>query len=85
MGTFPRPAECLIFSTTGLGRTALDAFNKLTTDPFLHDIPAVLLVDGRHLSLANEARLDAYRVVTCAPFEPKEIVALIQKIASSRS
>ena len=56
----PAPADCLVISATTLGAAAVEAFNAVSGDPFLADVPAILLADPRQAGV-SAARVDARR------------------------
>ena len=51
----PLPADALVISTQSLGEDAVEAFNKLTSDPFFSQVPAILLVPPKHREMAEKA------------------------------
>jgi len=78
--TTPLPADCLVVSTHALGEDAVDAFNKLTTDPFFSQVPAILLVPSKHRELAEKAVTDERRRVLVTPFHTRDITELLDAL-----
>jgi CheY-like chemotaxis protein len=78
--TTPLPADCLVVSAQALGDTALEAFNRLSTDSFFSGVPAILLVSPRQRELAARALVDDRRKTLEAPVKGPEITALIDTI-----
>ena len=59
--TTPLPADCLIMSTQALKGAALEAFNKLSSDPFYAAVPAILLTSPNQKLLAEQASTVLHR------------------------
>ncbi|MGB8853264.1 MAG: serine/threonine-protein kinase [Pirellulales bacterium] len=78
----PLPANCLVISTLTLGDCALEAFNQLTTDPFLAPVPAVLLVNSKQQAIADQARTDALRKVAVMPIGGTDMLKLVQSVTT---
>jgi CheY-like chemotaxis protein len=78
--TTPLPADCLVVSAQTLGEAALEAFNRLTTDPFFAAVPAVLLVNARQREMASRALVDERRKTFEAPVKAEEFTALLDEI-----
>jgi CheY-like chemotaxis protein len=76
----PLPADCLVVSALTLGDSALEAFNRLSTDPFFSAVPAVLLVSARQRELASRALVDGRHKTCEAPVKAAEITALLDTI-----
>lgn len=82
--TTPLPADCLVVSAQALGDTAVEAFNKLSTDPFFSVVPAILLVGPRQRDLAARALVDERRKTLEAPVKGPEITALIDTLVKTK-
>ncbi|MEX0689557.1 MAG: protein kinase [Pirellulales bacterium] len=82
--TTPPPADCLVVSTHSLGRAAVDAFNTLTTDPFLAEVPAILLAGSRQADLASTARCDGRRRIVQMPVQAEELTRLLDDLVGTR-
>lgn len=78
--TQPMPAECLVMSARSLGAEAVEAFNELSTDPFLSDLPAILLADPRQADLIAAARFDERRRSATLPPRTEEIGPLLESL-----
>ncbi len=83
--TTPLPADCLVISSQALGEDAIDAFNKLTTDPFFSQVPALLLVPQKHRELAERAVLDDKRRLLETPFHTRQIVELLDDLCGTHA
>ena len=72
-------------STQSLGEDAVEAFNKLTAESYLSDVPAILLANpkqpqvaaaaDRHYRLVKGTADDGRAVTTIEPVEGDELVA----------
>jgi len=80
----PVPADCLIMSTQSLGKAAVEAFNKLTEDPFLADIPAILIASSKQQELIDQAHFDAHRKLVLTPIHMKEVALLLDSLLHSQ-
>jgi serine/threonine-protein kinase len=78
--TQPLPANCLIMSAQSLGARAVDAFNTLSSDPFLADVPAVLLADPRQPAINGRAREDDRRRLVSLPIQADAMVKLLETL-----
>jgi len=78
--TTPLPADCLVISMQSLGEEAITAFNKLTSDPFFSQVPAILLVAPKQRELATGAVVDELRRVLVTPFHTRDLTALLEAI-----
>ena len=78
--TTPLPADCLVISMQSLGEEAIAAFNKLSTDPFYSQVPAILLVGQKQRELAAQAVVDERRRVLVTPFHTRDLTALLEAI-----
>ncbi|MFM8433873.1 MAG: hypothetical protein ACKOBP_00805, partial [Planctomycetia bacterium] len=76
----PLPADCLVVSAQTLGDSALEAFNRLSTDPFFAAVPAILLVGARQRELASRALVDERRKTLEAPVKAEGITAILATI-----
>jgi eukaryotic-like serine/threonine-protein kinase len=63
----PLPADFLVLSSRSLGMSAVEAFNRLSTEPYLADVPAILLVPPNQAAVASAAKVDARRQVLQMP------------------
>jgi len=78
----PFPADCLVLSTFTLGEDALEAFNRISEDSFLADVPAILLVDSKHHEVIPRARSDALRKVVVMPVQVPKLRATIASLTT---
>ena len=78
--TTPLPADCLVISTQSLGEEAITAFNKLTTDPFYSQVPAILLIGQKQREIATQAVVDERRRVLVTPFHTRDLTSLLEAI-----
>jgi hypothetical protein len=62
-----------VISGTSFGETGVDAFNTLAEDPFLRNIPAVLLLDPSQPELAGLAKVDDRRKTVTVPLQTAEM------------
>lgn len=75
----PRAVDVLLVSSGRLGRDALEAFNRLATEPRTKHVPAVLLLAEPHASLAKEAPGGKGRNVAVMPLKSRELRASVLK------
>lgn len=71
--TQPFPADLLVISTRSLGQSAVDAFNKLSSDPYLAEVPAILLDMGKQPEFVAAAKVDDRRRIVTLPAKGKEL------------
>ncbi|MGA1618741.1 MAG: response regulator, partial [Pirellulales bacterium] len=81
----PRPADVLLLSSQVLGREAVEVFNALAPDPYLKNIPAVLITSARQAELAAEAVEDDLRHVVTMPFKASNLLQLVQGLIAPAS
>jgi eukaryotic-like serine/threonine-protein kinase len=81
----PLPADCLVLSTHALGEDAVDAFNQLTQDPFLAEVPAVLLLGSRQSGFAAAARTDGRRRVVQMPVQAEAMHRVLRELVAARA
>jgi len=83
--TTPLPADCLVISSQSLGEEAIEAFNRLTTDPFYSQVPAILLVGPKQKELLQKAVVDERRRVLATPFHTRQVTELLGDIIGHAS
>ncbi|MFM9059736.1 MAG: protein kinase domain-containing protein [Planctomycetaceae bacterium] len=83
-GSQPPPADCLVISATTLGVPAVEAFNAISADPFLADLPAILITDARQGDVVAGARVDGRRRLIVLPKPADEIVRLIDELVPAK-
>jgi serine/threonine protein kinase len=81
----PRPADVLLLSSQVLGREAVEVFNALAPDPYLKNIPAVLITSARQAELAAEAVEDDLRHVVTMPFKASNLLQLVHGLIAPAS
>ncbi|MDZ4819174.1 MAG: serine/threonine-protein kinase [Planctomycetota bacterium] len=74
------PADCVVFSTTGLGAQAVEAFNRFGESAATQGVPAILLLGARHLPWAAKAKTDKHRVTVTTPIKVRELRALLDEL-----
>ncbi|MBM4023473.1 MAG: serine/threonine protein kinase [Planctomycetes bacterium] len=80
----PLPADCLVLSTHTLGAEAVEAFNDLSSDPFLAAVPAVLLLGSQQAGYADAARADQRRLVVRMPVPTDEMGRILGSLVGGR-
>jgi serine/threonine-protein kinase len=75
-----KPAEVVIFCTTELGESALDAFNRFGAMEKTQSIPAILFVAEHHRALADRANLAPHRVLIPMPLKVRQLRAILLKL-----
>jgi serine/threonine-protein kinase len=78
-----RPAECVIFCTTELGQSAIDAFNRFGESPATQAIPAILFLDENRIDMASRVKQDGHRVLLPMPFKVRQLRKTLLKLLSS--
>jgi len=73
-------ADCLVFSTGGLGESALEAFNRFGEEQHTRKIPAVLLLGEKHLAWKKQAKLDRHRVAVSMPIKLRQFRELLARL-----
>jgi eukaryotic-like serine/threonine-protein kinase len=73
----PPPADFMVLSTRGLGMSAVEAFNQLSSEPYLAEVPALLIVPQNQVALIPAARADARRKVVELPVTSEAIRRVI--------
>jgi serine/threonine-protein kinase len=76
----PRAADCLVISGTSFGESAVEAFNTLAEDPFLRNVPAILLVDPAQPELTGLVREDERRRVVTVPLQQAEATTVLDAL-----
>ena len=79
-------AQILLISSGHLGRGALEAFNRLITEPNMKELPAVLLLGDQHGNWEPEALHDNHHVVVRMPIKSRALrEAILQAIEKKQS
>jgi serine/threonine-protein kinase len=77
-----KPAEVVIFCSTELGESALDAFNRFGEDAATSQIPAILFLAEQHKDLAQRAQLGPQRVLLPMPLKVRQLRSILLKLIS---
>lgn len=75
----PLPADCLVISAKTLGSAAVEAFNAVSADPFLAQVPAVLLADPRQ-GILSSARADDKRRLVPLPVQTDALLRILDEL-----
>ena len=67
------------------GMAAVEAFNRLSTEPYLSDVPAVLLASPKQSDVVAAAKVDARRKVLPLPVQPAEFARILGEIRPRKS
>ncbi len=78
-----KAADCVVFSTGDLGRSALDAFNRFAEGKHTAAIPAMLLLDEHHQAWKENAKLADHRVVVSMPIKLRELRRRLAKLVKA--
>lgn len=78
----PKPADCVIFGTSGLGEAAAEAFCKFATDEHTRDVPAIFLLDPKHCADATavHALTNDHRVILQVPFTVRQLREVMHRL-----
>jgi DNA-binding response OmpR family regulator len=76
-----KTADCIVFSTGGLGEPALDAYNRFADDADTQQVPAILLLDDDHLDWKPSARQNKNHVVLTMPIKIREFREALARLA----
>ena len=82
-GSQPRPADCLVMSAQELGTEVVEAFNQLSKDTFLSDIPAILIASPRQESVLSTAHFDDKRRLLQIPINSEKMISLLIDLLGS--
>jgi serine/threonine-protein kinase len=75
-----RPADCLVFITSGLGEEALESFNQFGYDPATSAIPSILLLGPKHHGWKPRAKTSEHRVTVSTPIKLRELRELLDEL-----
>jgi hypothetical protein len=73
----PPAADCLVISGASFGESGVDAFNTMAENPFLKNLPAVLLLDPAQPELAGLAKSDDRRKMVTVPLQSAELTDML--------
>jgi|MDSZ01.2.fsa_nt_gb serine/threonine-protein kinase len=82
-GSRPRPADCLVMSAQELGPEVVEAFNQLSKDTFLSDIPAILIASPRQEAVLSTAHFDDKRRLLQIPINSEKMISLLLDLLGS--
>lgn len=74
------PADCVIFSTAGLGQEALEAFNHFGDMPATKKVPAILLLATKHQEWLSRAQTSDCRTAVTTPIKMKRLMEMIESL-----
>jgi len=74
------PADCVLFSTSNLGETALDAFNHFGQHASTSRVPALLLLGTKHGGWAAQAKTSPLHAVVNSPFTVQALRELLERV-----
>ena len=80
----PTPADCLVISAQSLGEAAVEAFNALQRDPFLAQVPAILIASPKQAGLVARAVVDDRRRVVTMPVRAGDMGQLLDELRAHR-
>jgi DNA-binding response OmpR family regulator len=69
----PSAADCIVISAVDLGSEALDAFNKLSEQPFTAKMPAVMLVDPKQDYIVRGAKTSDKHILLPMPLKVRDL------------
>jgi serine/threonine-protein kinase len=79
-----RAADVVLFTTSNIGRAALETFNRFGQEAATRDLPAVLLLDQNHSSWEGEAQVGEHRSVTKMPIKMRELRGVLREAAQKK-
>ncbi len=68
-----KTAEVLLLSTGHIGYSAVEAFNRLGTEPSTKTVPVILLLAENHNDWAEQAEVDKHRTVLQMPVKSRQL------------
>jgi serine/threonine-protein kinase len=76
-------ADCIVFNARELGESALDVFNRLTTDEATQALPAILLLEENQRGWKERANTADHRIVLSLPLTLKDLRVALGKLIPS--
>jgi serine/threonine-protein kinase len=73
-------ADCVIFSTSSLGKEALEAFNDFGGMPNTQAVPAILLLAAKHQDWAPSAKTSECHGIAATPIKMKKLMQMIENL-----
>ena len=74
------PADCVIFSTSGLGAEALEAFNNFGAMAATKSVPAILLLAAKHGDWVSRAKTSECHTTATTPIKMKRLMEMIESL-----
>ncbi|HEX3998146.1 MAG TPA: protein kinase [Pirellulales bacterium] len=74
------PADCVLFCTSNLGETALDAFNRFGQHTSTARVAAVLLLGSKQGDWSARAKTSPLHAVVNSPFTVQQLRELIERV-----
>ena len=74
------PADCVIFSTSGLGAEALEAFNNFGAMAATKSVPAILLLAAKHGAWVSRAKTSECHTTAATPIKMKRLMEMIESL-----
>ncbi len=78
--SIPLPADFLVISSRDLGLAAVEAFNTLSKETYLADVPAILLTSPKQPQVAAAAKVDGRRKLLPLPLQTGELSKVLGEI-----
>jgi serine/threonine-protein kinase len=69
----PKAADLVLFTTSNIGRGALDVFNRFGQEQTTRELPVVILLDEHHAGWKKEAQTSDHRRVVKMPIKQREL------------
>jgi CheY-like chemotaxis protein len=76
-------ADCIVFGCHSLGKTGLDAFNRMGQLNQTKGMPAILLLAEKQANYIQEAALNDHRVVAKMPLKMRDFRGVLRKLLVS--
>ena len=76
-------ADCIVFGCHSLGKTGLDAFNRIGQLNRTKRMPAILLLAEKQANYVQEAALNDHRVVAKMPLKMRDFRGVLRKLIVS--
>ena len=80
-----KPADVVVFGSSGLGRTAIEAFHYFLTGENTADVPAILLVKGQYKKLSQQLKLTPHTIAMDLPLKFKHMRKALLKMLSAET
>lgn len=80
-----RPADCVIFGCSGLGRMGMEAFDYFSRSDHTNSVPAMVLVPKEFKKLVPQLRLNDHHVALDLPLKFKNVRAALNQLLSNET